>query len=122
MRRLGRRRLYSKKRAELVAFHDFDFEQTPRDTLEGIAIGREDVARLFVGIGEDPLDLAVDFLCRLLAVKTPLLWQREIEEARPLLSVVIYSAQYIAHAELGDHGPCDVGRPLQVVLGAGGDL
>ena len=82
----------------------------------------QDPARGVVRVGEDALDLGVDLLRRLLAVQPALLRHRDVEEARPLVAVVVDRAERVAHAELGDHRPRDVGGALQVVLRAGGNL
>ena len=80
-------------------------------------------ARFVVRLGQDPLDLGVDLLRRLLGVGAALLRRTAMSRnALPLVAVVVDGAERVAHAELGDHRARDVGGALQVVLRAGRDL
>ena len=83
---------------------------------------REDLARLVVGVGDDALDFGVDLLGGHLRVEPALLHHRHVEETRALLAFVVDRAERVAHAELGDHRPRDVGGALEVVLRAGRDF
>ena len=93
-------------------------EQAFGDGLQLGAVIGKDLPRLVVGVRENPFDLLVNFLSSLLGVLPALNRQRNVEKPRPLIPIVIDGPQLIAHAELGDHRPSDVGCALKIVMSA----
>src|SRR6185295_13320506 len=65
-RALGRFWRPAEQDAQFVAFHHLDLEQPLRDELELVTVLRENLPRLIVRLGQDPLDLSVDLLRRVL--------------------------------------------------------
>src|SRR5581483_12288930 len=99
-RALGvRPRRQAEQLAQLVALHDLDFEQAARDSLQLVAPLGQDAPGRLVRFGQDPRNLGVDLPRRLLAVEPALRRQRDVEESRALVAVVVNRTERLAHPE-----------------------
>ena len=85
---------------------------------EAVAVGRQDLRRSLVRLVDDRPDLLVDLLRDLVAV-VALLADLSAEEDQLVALPEGQRAELVAHAELGDHAPRQVGRLLDVVAGTG---
>src|SRR3954468_2534974 len=83
--------------AQFLAFHDLPVEQPPRHVLEHLATFRQDLARLGVRVGHDPLDLRVDQPRGVFGVGATLRPHRDVEELAPFRAIVVDGPERIAH-------------------------
>src|SRR5439155_24106179 len=106
---------------ELLAIDRFhDLEALDDRVHLGALLGQHSLGRL-VAVVDDAADLLVDQRCDLLGV-VPLLTEVTAEEDELLLVAHRHGAELVRHAPLRDHPPRELGRALDVVLGAGGDV
>ena len=85
---------------------------------QAVLVGRQDLHRPGVAAVDDGADLLVDLLGDLVGV-VALLADLATEEDHLLALAEGERAELLAHAELGDHAPGQVGGLLDVVRGAG---
>src|SRR6185369_15216833 len=95
-------------------------EERLGDAMERGDVASEEQLRALVGVHQEPADLGVDLDGRGLRVIHPL---GEVAAAEDLFVLLAegHGTELLAHAPLADHLPGELGGPLDVVAGAGGD-
>src|SRR5205823_3035201 len=86
----GRRwRRRAEQPAKLLALHHLNLQQAAGDRLELVAAIGENRTGRVVRLGQDARDLGVDLLRGVFSVQPPFGRQRDVQEARALLPVVV---------------------------------
>src|SRR5690606_36440146 len=93
----------------LLAGDGLELHQRLRDGLELLSVGRQDLPRLLLALGDDAADLLIDEPRRLLG-HVLALGDGVAEEDLLLVVVVPQRPQDLAHAPLGHHAAGQIGR------------